>query len=256
MISLNNKTVFITGASAGIGEACARVFADAGAKLILTARRIDRIEKLAKELNSKHNTEVLTAQMDVRDHDAVNDLIDNLPDDWKSIDILINNAGMAKGTNKIHEDNHEGWDSMIDTNIKGLLHVTRAIVPGMIDRGAGHIINLGSIAGHEPYPGGGVYCSTKHAVKAITKTLRMELVDKNIRVSTIDPGMVETEFSVVRFDGDTERARKTYEWLDPLVAEDIADAVLYAATRKPHVNINEIIIMPTQQASPFIVHKK
>lgn len=256
MNKLNGKIVFITGASSGIGAACARVFAEEGARLILTARRMEKLEETAEKIKAEFGSEILTLKLDVTDYNMVKEVINTLPGEWKNIDILINNAGLAMGVNKVYEDDPAGWDVMLDTNVKGLLAVTKQIVPGMAERKSGHVINLGSIAGHMAYPGGGVYCSTKHAVKAITETLRMELLDKNVRVSSVDPGMVETEFSVVRYNGNKDKADKVYKGVEPLTADDIADAVLYCATRKPHVNISDMIIMPTQQANAFVTYRK
>ncbi len=254
MTSLKDKTVFITGASSGIGKACAEDFAEEGANLILCARRKKLIDKLAEKLREK--VKVLTLKLDVTKNNEVQNSIKFLPEEWEDIDILVNNAGLGRGLNKLYEDNVEGWEEMIDTNIKGLLYVTKAIVPGMVRREKGHIINIGSIAGHEAYPGGGVYCATKHAVNAITKSLRMDILDKGIRVSTVDPGMVETNFSNIRFYGDEERARNTYKGLTPLTGKDIAEAVVFCATRPPHANINEIIIMPSVQANAFVTYRK
>ncbi len=256
METLKNKIVFITGATSGIGKACAESFASEGAKLILIARRENLLTDIKNELYVKHNTETLTITLDVRNRNEVQKVVTSLPDPWKNIDILVNNAGLAKGMNKIYEDDIDNWEDMIDTNIKGLLYVTRAIVPGMVERENGHIINIGSTAGHEAYPKGHVYCATKHAVNAITKGLRMDVVDKNIRVSTVDPGAVETNFSVVRFSGDKEKAKNVYKGLTPLTGSDVAEAVLFCATRPPHANIAEIILMPTQQASAMVFHRK
>lgn len=256
MESLKGKKVFITGASSGIGKACAFAFAKEGADLIISARRIEKINSIADELREKFNIKVHNMKLDVRDFAAVKESVNNLPDEFKKIDILVNNAGLGRGLNKVFEENPDGWNEMIDTNVKGLLNVTRVIVGGMVERGSGHVINIGSIAGHEAYSGGAVYCSTKHAVNAITKSLRLDVLDKGIRVSTVDPGLVETEFSVIRFYGDEEKAKNVYKGLDPLVGNDIAEGVLFCATRPPHVNINEIIIMPSVQASAFHVHKK
>ncbi len=256
METIKNKVVFITGATSGIGKACAESFASEGAKLILTARRENLLNDIKNELTTKYNTDVLSLALDVRNRNEVQKVVASLPDQWKNIDILINNAGLAKGMNKIYEDDIDNWEDMIDTNIKGLLYVTRAIVPGMVERESGHIINIGSTAGHEAYPKGHVYCATKHAVNAITKGLRMDVVDKNIRVSTVDPGAVETNFSVVRFSGDKEKAKNVYKGLTPLTGADVADAVLFCATRPPHANIAEIILMPTQQASAMVFHRK
>jgi 3-hydroxy acid dehydrogenase / malonic semialdehyde reductase len=251
-----STTVLITGASAGIGEACARAFAAVGARLILTARRADRLERLATELNSAHGAEVLPLTLDVRDAGQVAHSLGALPDAWADVDVLVNNAGLGRGLATLQEGESSDWDEMIDTNVKGLLYATRAILPGMVARGRGHVINIGSVAGHEVYPGGAVYCATKHAVGAITRGLRMDVLGTGVRVSTVDPGLVETEFSVVRFRGDEARAKQVYRDLTPLGAADIADAVLWCATRPPHVNIDEIILKPTDQASAMQVHRR
>jgi len=256
MESLENKIVFITGASSGIGKACAVEFAKAKSRLILSARRVELVKKLAEELKQKFNTQSLVFELDVRKRKDVERLISELPEEWKKIDILINNAGLAKGFAKLHEDNPDNWEDMIDTNVKGLLYVTRAIVPLMTDRKTGHVINIGSIAGRTAYPNGSVYCATKHAVLAINNSLRMDLIDKNIRVSTVDPGMVETDFSNIRFNGDKEKAKQVYKGLKPLVAEDIADAVIYCASRPKHVNISEVVITPTAQANAFVAYRE
>jgi 3-hydroxy acid dehydrogenase/malonic semialdehyde reductase len=256
MISMRGKNVLITGASAGIGAACARAFAAAGARLVLAARRAARLEGLAAELREAHGTEAYLVALDVRDREAVAHALSRLPAEWAEIDVLVNNAGLGRGLDKLYEGEPAEWDEMIDTNVKGLLYVTRAVVPGMVARGRGHVVNLGSIAGHEVYPAGAVYCATKHAVTAITRGLRMDLLGTRVRVSTVDPGMVETEFSVVRFRGDQERAGSVYAGMTPLTPEDIADAVLWCATRPPHVNIDEIILKPTDQASAMLVHRR
>ncbi|MDX1701506.1 MAG: SDR family oxidoreductase [Melioribacteraceae bacterium] len=256
MKKLEDKTVFITGASSGIGKACAESFADLGCNLILTARRTKILEKLAEDLKSRFKIKTFIQKLDVKNKKDVDWVINSLPDEWREIDILINNAGLARGLSPLYEDDVENWEEMIDTNIKGLLYVTRAIVPEMVKRKKGHIINIGSTAGHEAYPKGHVYCATKHAVDAITKSLRMDTVSKNIRVSTVDPGAVETNFSVIRFSGDKEKAKNVYRGLKPLVAEDVAEAVLFCATRPEHANIAEIIMMPTQQASALIFHRE
>jgi len=247
-------TVLITGASAGIGESCARAFAAAGARLVLTARRRERLEALADDLRHERGTASHLLTLDVRDREAVLSTLGALPAEWAP-DVLVNNAGLGRGVDRVPDGDPGDWDEMIDTNVKGLLYVTRAVTPGMVERGRGHVINLGSVAGHEVYPGGAVYCSTKHAVRAITKGLRMDLLGTGIRVSTIDPGMVETDFSVVRFHGDRERADKVYRGMTPLTAADIADTVVWVATRPPHVNIDEIIIKPTDQASATMIHR-
>lgn len=256
MSSLKNKIVFITGASSGIGKACAVAFAQQGANLILIARRIDRINQLADELKSRYGVSVLTSRLDVRNYKEVEKVILSLGDDWKNIEILLNNAGLARGLDKIYEGKIENWEEMIDTNIKGLLYVTRLILPGMVERKSGHIINIGSIAGHYVYPMGNVYAATKYAVKALSRAIRIDVLDKGIKVSSVDPGLVETEFSLVRFSGDAERAKKTYKGLKPLTAEDVADAVVYCATRPSHVNINELILTPLAQASPAYIYKE
>ncbi len=256
MKKLENKIVLITGATSGIGRSCAFAFAEEGAKLILTARRINLLKEIAKEIESKYGIETFSIKHDVRNREEVEWSLSSLPDEWKAIDILVNNAGLGKGLSKFYDDDPDNWEEMIDTNVKGLLYVTKQVLPGMVERQSGHIINIGSIAGHEAYPKGAVYCSTKYAVDAITKSIRMDVVDKNIRVSTVDPGMVETNFSVIRFNGDKERAKKVYEGLTPLTGDDIADAVLYCATRPPHVNINEMVIMPSAQASATIAYRK
>jgi len=250
-----NGTVLVTGASAGIGEACARAFAAAGARLVLTARREERLRALADELRAEHGTESHLVALDMRDREAVLSTLSSLPGAFAAVDVLVNNAGLGRGLDKVQTGDVDGWDEMVDTNVKGLLYATRAVTPGMVERGRGHVINIGSVAGHEVYPGGAVYCATKHAVGAITRGLRMDLLGTGVRVSTVDPGMVQTEFSVVRFAGDRERADSVYRGMTPLVAADIADAVLWVASRPAHVNIDEIIIKPTDQASAGLVHR-
>ena len=256
MFSLKNKVVMVTGASAGIGYSCARIFAKSGAKLILAARRSAKIKKLAEGLAKKYKTESIVLELDVRDQKQVEEKINSLPAKWKKIQILVNNAGLSRGLDKLHEGQLLDWEEMIDTNIKGLLYVSRMVIPLMVKRNKGHIINIGSIAGHEVYPQGNVYCATKHAVDAITKGMQIDLVDTAVRVSTVDPGMVETEFSEVRFRGDKKRAKTVYQGLKPLKGDDIADAVLWVATRPPHVNVHQVLIMPTDQASATIVNRK
>ena len=256
MTDLKKKTVLITGASSGIGFACAHAFAWEGARLILTARRKQRLDALSKELKAKHDTEVYAIQLDVRKQPDVETAVKNLPKEWQEIEVLLNNAGLSRGLHKLHEGKIEDWEEMIYTNVKGLLYVSRAVIPGMVARGHGTIINIGSIAGHEVYPGGNVYCASKYAVDAITRGLRMDLVDTPIRVCTVDPGLVQTEFSIVRFRGNDERAKNVYKGLQPLTPEDIADAVVYCASRPPHVQIAEMIVLPTAQASTTLVHRK
>lgn len=253
---LKNKIVLITGASSGIGAACAKQFAKVGAKLLLCARRIKQLNELAKQLEDEFQTQVYSFQLDVRNQQEVADAIADLPKEWQSIDILINNAGLAAGLDPIQTGDLDDWNMMLDTNVKGLLYVTKAILPQMIERNAGHIINIGSIAGHYVYPNGTVYCASKYAVNAITNGLRMDLFGKKIRVSTVDPGAVETNFSVVRFKGDKERAAAVYQGMQPLTPDDVADAVLYCASCPPHVNISEIIIMPTAQAAATMISRE
>ncbi len=256
MESLKGKVAFITGASSGIGKSVAYLFAKEGVNLIISARRFARIKTIADDISEKYGVKVLPLELDVTQRDSVRKIVNELPEQFVNIDILINNAGLGRGLNKIHEDDPKGWDEMIDTNIKGLLNVTRYVVPKMVERGSGHVINIGSIAGHEAYGGGAVYCATKHSVKAITESMRIDLIDKGVRVSTVDPGMVETEFSIVRFYGDEEKAKKVYEGIKPLTGDDIAEAVLFCATRPSHANINEIIIMPSVQANAFVTYRK
>lgn len=248
MISLANKIVLITGASSGIGLACAKLCASQGAKIILCARRVDRLEQLVQELSTQYDSELYILPLDVQNKELVRKQINALPPEWQEIDVLINNAGLALDTLPLHEGVIEHWETMIDTNIKGLLYVSRAIIPGMVERNRGHIVNIGSIAGHACYPHGNVYSATKHAVHALSKSMRLDLIGSLIRVSEIAPGAVETEFSEVRWK-DKQRAKDFYKDFDPLIAEDIADAVLYCITRPPHVDIEEMIIMPTVQAS-------
>ncbi len=255
MTSIQNQIVLITGASSGIGAACARSFAAAGAKLILAARRLDRLQELTDQLTKEFAVPIHVLALDVGDRPQVKSTLQSLPPVWQDIDILVNNAGLSRGLDKLHEGDIQDWEEMIDTNVKGLLYVTRAVLPGMVNRNRGHVINLGSIAGHQSYPGGNVYCASKAAVRALSEGLKMDLLGTAVRISSVDPGMVETEFSQVRFHGDTERAEKVYQGVTPLTAEDIADVVLFCATRPSHVNINEVILMPVDQASATMVHR-
>ncbi len=255
MIDLTGRTVLITGASSGIGRASAFAFANAGARLLLFARRVDRLEQLQAQLKQQHQVDSIVVPADLRDSSLLDQVWNKLPNNWRTVDILINNAGLALGANTEWETEATVVDAMIDTNIKSLLHMTRLCVPGMIERARGHVINLGSIAGHEAYPGGSVYCATKFAVRALSRALKMDLNGTPVRVSSIDPGMVETEFSVVRFSGDQNKADQAYADMSPLTADDIADAALYAATRPEHVNISEILIFPTAQSSARMVHR-
>lgn len=256
MYSLRDRIVFITGASSGIGAACARAFAAQGANVLMAARRLDRVQALAAELQKEHGVAAHAFQLDVRDQPAIEKAMASLLPEWKAIKVLVNNAGLSRGLDKLHEGNLQDWEEMIDTNVKGLLYVSRAVIPGMVKRGVGHIINLGSIAGVEAYPGGNVYCATKAAVRLLSQCLRMDLLGTPLRVTNIAPGMVETEFSVVRFHGDQARADKTYEGLTPLTPDDIADAIVYAATRPPHVNIVEMLITSQAQVSTTMSYRE
>ncbi|MBA4405815.1 NAD(P)-dependent oxidoreductase [bacterium] len=256
MKSVKGKFVFITGATSGIGKASAYAFAEQGANLIISARRLNLVNEIAEDIRIKFGVKVFAFKLDVTKRDEVGKAIASLPEEFKKIDILINNAGLGRGLNKFYEDNPDGWEEMIDTNVKGLLYVTHFILPGMIERKSGHIINIGSIAGHEAYPKGAVYCASKHAVDAITRSLRMDTIDKNILVSTIDSGLVETEFSKIRFYGDEEKAKNVYKGLTPLTGEDVADAVVFCATRPAHVNIAEITLLAARQASATVVYRE
>jgi len=256
MSNLKDKVVFITGASSGIGRSCARAFAAQKARVLLCARRGERLVILAEELRKEFGVTVHSFVLDVRNRTAVDKALTSLPDEWRGIDVLVNNAGLSRGLDKLHQGLHEDWEEMIDTNLKGLLYVTRAVLPGMVERGRGHVINIGSIAGHEVYPNGNVYCATKFAVRALSRGLRLDLSGTPVRVSEVSPGMVETEFSLVRFHGDGERADKVYQGLDPLTPDDIAEAVVWCATRPAHVNVSEVVVMPTAQASATLVHRK
>jgi NADP-dependent 3-hydroxy acid dehydrogenase YdfG len=253
---IKDKIVFISGASSGIGESTARLFAAQHAHLILCARNLDKLTQLREELSKNFNVKVHTLQLDIRNHEDIRASLLSLPEAFKNIDILINNAGLAAGLDKIQDGQISDWEIMIDTNLKGLLYLTKAIIPTMIHRQQGHIINIGSIAGHEVYEKGVVYCATKHAVRALTQGLRHDLLGTHIRITSIDPGAVQTNFSMVRFKGNKERAEKVYEGFIPLTAEDIADAILYSATRPLHVNISEMIIMPTAQAAISKIHRE
>jgi len=247
------KTVFITGATSGIGKASAEIFAQNGYKLILCGRRADRLNQLKEKLNSKANVECLV--FDVRDKDEVFAKINSLPEAFKQIDILINNAGNAHGLDTFDEGSLEDWDAMIDINVKGLLYVSKAIIPGMTSRKSGHIINIGSIAGKEVYPKGNIYCASKFAVDAISQSMRIDLNAHGIKVSEVNPGAVDTEFSTVRFKGDKKRADNVYQGFKPLVANDIAEIIYFIATRPPHVNIAEALVLPTAQASASIINR-
>jgi len=255
MTSLKNKIVLVTGATSGIGLSSAKLFAKNGAKLIIAARRKDRLAELTKELKSKYKTDIISIELDVRSRKAVDSAIKKLPAKWKNIDVLLNNAGLSRGLDKLHEGNIQDWEEMLDTNVKGLLYVSRAVIPLMVKRNSGHIINIGSIAGHEVYPKGNVYCASKHAVDAITKGMRMDLVDTNVRVTAIDPGLAETEFSIVRFHGDKQKAKAVYTGIDALTPDDIADAIVYAASRPENVVVADMILLPNKQAAAMVMHK-
>lgn len=248
---LKNKITLITGASAGIGEACAHSFAREGSHLILAARREEKVQNLATELSSKYGIKAHAFKLDVRNREEVNAAIEGLPAEWAEIDILINNAGLSRGLDKVQEAYYLDWDEMIDTNVKGLLWVSRAVMPGLVKRDRGHVINIGSIAGRQVYEGGNVYCATKHAVRAITQGMRIDLVGTRVRCSSVDPGLVESEFSEVRFRGDQEKAKPVYQNFPPLQPEDIAETVLFCATRPPHVNIQDVLVMPQDQAAVY-----
>jgi len=251
-----SKISLITGATAGIGEACAHVFARERYDVIITGRRVDRLEKLAGQLKKEYNVNVLTVEFDVRNREEVISKLEALPEEWKKINVLVNNAGLSQGLDPIQNGSYEDWDTMIDTNIKGLLYVTRVVSNWMIGNGFGHIVNLGSIAGKEVYPNGNVYCASKHAVDALNKGMRIDLLPYGIKVTAVHPGAVETEFSEVRFKGDKTRAKKVYDGFEPLVAKDIAETIWFVVSRPPHVNINELTIMPTAQANSVNIYRK
>ncbi len=248
-----NKIAFISGATSGIGKSTAELLSKNNFNLILAGRRKDRLEELAKELSNY--TEVITTSFDVRNRAKVDEALNTLPEHWKTVDVLINNAGNAHGLSPLQDGNVEDWDAMIDINVKGLLYVSKFFTPAMIARKSGHIINIGSIAGKEVYPNGNVYCASKHAVDAITNGMRMDFNPFGIKVTGINPGLVETEFSLVRFKGDKERADSVYKGFEPLRPEDIAETILFVITRPAHVNISDMIILPTAQAASTIVYK-
>lgn len=252
---LTNKIVLITGASSGIGEACARLCAAQGARLILSARRTERLEQLAQELTQQFKNKNHIMPLDVRDKAQVKLQLHSLPEEWQTIDVLINNAGLALDTLPISQGIEDHWDTMIDTNIKGLLYVSREIIPGMLERAHGHVVNIGSIAGHECYPNGNIYSATKHAVHALSKSMRLDMLGSAVRVTEIAPGAVNTEFSEVRWN-DKKRAQEFYKEFQPLLADDVADAVIYCITRPQHVDIEQMIIMPTVQASANHLYRK
>jgi NADP-dependent 3-hydroxy acid dehydrogenase YdfG len=252
---LSNQTVLITGASSGIGAACARQVASAGARVILSARRKEKLQALADELEESYQTKTLLLPLDIQKPAAVSDSVEGLPAPWKTIDVLINNAGLSRGLDPQQSGVLQDWEEMIDTNIKGLLYMTRAVVPGMIERQAGHVVNVGSIAARYTYPGGSVYCATKSAVKVLSEGLKIDLLGTSIRVTNIEPGLVETEFSNVRFRGDTQRAEGVYRGMTALTPDDIADSILFAITRPKHVNISELYVIPTDQSSGALINR-
>jgi NADP-dependent 3-hydroxy acid dehydrogenase YdfG len=254
-VNLEGKIVFITGASSGIGAATALAFAEQGARLLLAARRILKLKETAEEALEGGAEAVRSIELDVRDKSAVQNVVDALPEEWAHIEILVNNAGLSRGMDKLYMGSTEDWDEMIDTNVKGMLYVTRAVVPGMVARGRGHVVNMGSTAGEITYPNGAVYCATKAAEKALNDGLREDLLGTPVRVTSIDPGMVETDFSLVRFHGDQERAAKVYKGLTPLAPEDIADAILWAVTRPAHVNIARVSLTTIHQANSLLFHR-
>ncbi|HKJ93977.1 MAG TPA: SDR family NAD(P)-dependent oxidoreductase [Longimicrobiales bacterium] len=256
MNRIAGKQVLITGASAGIGEACARRFAAEGANLVLWARRVDRLTSLAADLGREHGVDTYTAGVDVRDRDAVSAEIEALVSADRVPDVLVNNAGLAAGFDPVQEGDPDDWDRMIDTNVKGLLNVTRWLLPHMIERGRGHIINIGSTAGHQVYPKGNVYNASKFAVRALTEGINLDVAGTPIRVSSVDPGFVKTEFSVVRFHGDEARAEGVYEGFDPLTGDDVADAVAYIANLPAHVNVLDMVVLPTAQRNVYVLHRE
>lgn len=251
-----NKIALITGASSGIGEACAHVFARQGFDLVLTGRQTEKLEKLAEALNIQFNTKVAVSAFDIRNKEAVQHNLETLPAEWKKVDVLINNAGLSKGLEPINEGSTDDWDLMIDTNVKGFLYVTKVVSNWMIANKSGHIVNLGSIAGKEVYPNGNVYCASKHAVDALNKAMRIDLLPHGIKVTSINPGAVETNFSNVRFNGNAERAKKVYEGFEPLTAMDIAETIWFIVSRPAHVNINDLTIMPTAQANGITIRRR
>jgi len=255
-MSLKGKIVFITGASAGIGAATALAFAAEGARLLLAARRAGKLAEVASAALERGAAAVHSIDLDVRNYRAVQDAIDSLPEEWAAIKVLVNNAGLSRGLDKLYTGKVEDWDEMIDTNVKGLLYVSRAVVPGMVVRGRGHIVNMGSTAGDITYPNGAVYCGSKAAEHAINDGLRQDLLGTPVRVTSIDPGMVETDFSTVRFHGDEERASKVYKGLTPLAPEDVADAIVWAASRPAHVNIARVSMTSIHQANSLLFHRE
>lgn len=255
-VGLRDKVVLVTGASVGIGAATALAFAREGARVLLCARRVDKLREMEPKLREAGAADVFSFDLDVRDRDEVEGTLASLPDAWGNIEVLVNNAGLSRGLSKLYEDDVENWEEMIDTNVKGLLYVTRAVVPGMVQRGSGHVINMGSTAGHMTYPGGHVYCGTKAAERAISEGLRIDLNGTPVRVTSIDPGMVETDFSNVRFRGDEAKAAKVYEGVQALTPADIAETIVWAATRPAHVMIQTVVMTCTAQANAYVLSRK
>jgi NADP-dependent 3-hydroxy acid dehydrogenase YdfG len=255
-MTLKGKIVFVTGASSGIGAATALAFAAEGARLLLAARRVGKLAEVAAAALERGAQAVHTISLDVRDRRAVLQAVGALPAEWAGIEVLVNNAGLSRGLDKLYQGKIEDWEEMLDTNVKGLLYVIRAVVPGMVERGRGHVVNLGSTAGELTYPGGAVYCASKAAERAINDGLRQDVLGTPIRVTTVDPGMVETEFSMVRFHGDQERAAKVYKGVKPLTPEDVAEVIVWAVSRPEHVNIARVLLTPVQQANSLLFHRE
>lgn len=252
---MDKRIVLITGASSGIGRGCARKFAENGYRIIANGRNMDKLTAVKNELEDKYGADVILLPFDVRDRQVAKAALDSLPDDWKKIDVLVNNAGLVIGVDKEHEGNPDEWDIMIDTDVKALLAMTRLVVPGMVERGRGHVINIGSIAGDYAYPGGSVYCACKAAVKALSDGLRIDLVDTPVRVTNVKPGLVETNFSVVRYRGDKDKADNVYKGIRPLNGDDVAEVVYFAASVPEHMQVAEVLVMPTNQATGTIVYR-
>ena len=255
MASIQKQIVVITGASSGIGASCAKMFAKEGASLVLAARRRNKLEAVATELKQAYQSKIYLLEIDVSDRHTVETSLASLPESWRKVDILVNNAGLSRGIDKFQRGDIQNWEEMIDTNLKGLLYVTRSLLPGMIERDRGHIINIGSIAGHQAYTGGNVYCATKAAVRTLSQGLKMDLLGTPVRVSCVDPGTVETDFSNVRFRGDTERAKKVYQGMNALTPDDIAEIVVFCATRPSHVNMSEVLVLATDQSSATMINR-
>ena len=256
MVSIQDQIVVITGASSGIGASCAKMFAKEGASLVLAARRRDKLEAVAAEIKQAYQSKIYLLEMDVSDRHTVEASLASLPESWRKVDILVNNAGLSRGIDKLQSGDIQNWEEMIDTNLKGLLYVTRSLLPGMVERDRGHIINIGSIAGHQAYTGGNVYCATKAAVRTLSQGLKMDLLGTLVRVSCVDPGTVETDFSIVRFRGDTEKAKEVYQGMNALTPDDIAEIVVFCATRPSHVNMSEVLVLATDQSSATMINRQ